>query len=118
MARLRAFNAEVMRLRALEQRGGAPGRYAWEYRLTVGPQAQQAAAWLNRFATLAQRNGVDQDAVFAARGGRRRSRSHQQRRRGSHAEQGRAHRPRPTLSLPLLATAQYAALTATELVAV
>jgi hypothetical protein len=66
LARLRAFNAGIARMRALEQRVGSPGRYEWEFRLQREPQAQESVAWLDRFAALAQTNGVDPDAVYAA----------------------------------------------------
>ena len=37
LARLRAFNAGIARMRALEQRVGSPGRYEWEFRLQREP---------------------------------------------------------------------------------
>jgi hypothetical protein len=69
LARLRAFNAGITRMRALEQRVGAPGRYEWEFRLQREPQAQESVAWLERFTALARTNGVDPEAVYAALGG-------------------------------------------------
>jgi hypothetical protein len=70
LARLRAFNAGIARMRALEQRVGSPGRYEWEFRLQREPQAQESVAWLDRFAALARTNGVDPEAVSTALGGR------------------------------------------------
>jgi hypothetical protein len=46
------------------------GRYEWEFRLQREPQAHDSVAWLDRFAALAQTNGVDPHAVFTALGGR------------------------------------------------
>src|SRR5262245_20500098 len=69
LARLRAFNAGIARMRALEQQIGSPGRYEWEFRLQREPQAQESGTWLERFAALAQTNGVDPAAVYAALGG-------------------------------------------------
>ena len=68
LARLRAFNAGIARMRTLEQRVGSPGRYEWEFRLQREPQAQESVAWLDRFTTLARTNGVDPEAVYAALG--------------------------------------------------
>jgi hypothetical protein len=67
---LRAFNAGITRMRALEQRVGGAGRYEAEFRLQREPAAAQSQAWLERFATLARTNGVDPEAVFTALGGR------------------------------------------------
>jgi hypothetical protein len=68
LARLHAFNAGVARMRTLEQRVGAPGRYESEFRLQREPEAEQSQSWLDRFATLARTNNVDPDAVFTALG--------------------------------------------------
>jgi hypothetical protein len=70
LARLHAFNAGIARMRALEQRVGARGRYESEFRRQREPEAAQSQAWLDRFATLARTNGIDPDAVFSALGGR------------------------------------------------
>ena len=70
LAHLRAFNAGITRMRALEQRVGSPGRYEWEFRLQREPQAQDSVAWLDRFTALARTNGVDPDVVWIALGGR------------------------------------------------
>jgi hypothetical protein len=70
LARLHAFNAGVARMRTLEQRVGAPGRYEYEFRLQREPEAYRSVAWLERFAALAHTNGVDPEAVFTALGGR------------------------------------------------
>jgi hypothetical protein len=67
---LRAFNAGIARMRALEQRVGGTGRYECEYRLQREPAAQQSCAWLDRFAVLARTNGIDPEAVCTALGGR------------------------------------------------
>jgi hypothetical protein len=69
LARLRAFNAGIVCMRALEQRVGSPGRYEWEFRLQREPQAQDSVAWLDRFAALARKNGVDPETVYVALGG-------------------------------------------------
>jgi hypothetical protein len=69
VARLRAFNAGIARMRALEQRVGSAGRYEYEFRLQREPEAQHSVAWLERFAALARTNGVDPDAVCSALGG-------------------------------------------------
>ena len=70
LAGLRAFNAGIARMRALEQRVGSPGRYEYEYRLQREPAAAQSQAWLDDFATLARIKGVDPEAVCTALGGR------------------------------------------------
>jgi len=70
LAALRAFNAGIARMRALEQRVGSAGRYEYAFRLQREPEAQQSQARLDRFATLARPNGVDPDEVFSALGGR------------------------------------------------
>jgi hypothetical protein len=70
LAGLRAFNAGIARMRALEQRVGSPGRYEYEYRLQREPAAAQSVAWLDYFAALAHTKGVDPEAVFTALGGR------------------------------------------------
>jgi hypothetical protein len=69
LARLRAFNTGITRMRTLEQQLGSPGRYEWEFRLQREPQAQESVAWLEQFATLARTNGVDPEAVYTALGG-------------------------------------------------
>jgi hypothetical protein len=69
LARLRAFNAGIARMRALEQRFGSPGRYEWEFRLQRELQAQESVVWLGQFTALAQTNGVDPEAVYMALGG-------------------------------------------------
>jgi hypothetical protein len=69
LARLRAFNGGIARMRTLEQRVGSPGRYEWEFRLQREPQAQESVAWLEQFATLARTNGVDPEAIYTALGG-------------------------------------------------
>jgi hypothetical protein len=70
LASLREFNAGVARWRDLEQRLGAPGRYEYEFRLARERGAQQSGAWLDHFADLARRHGIDPEAVFTALGGR------------------------------------------------
>jgi hypothetical protein len=70
LAALRAFNAGIARMRALEQRVGGAGRYEYEFRLQREPEAEQSQAWLDRFAALARTNGVDPEAVFTALGER------------------------------------------------
>ena len=70
LACLRAFNAGIARMRALEQRVGGAGRYEWEFRGAREADAQQSQAWLERFVALARTNGVDPEVVFRALGGR------------------------------------------------
>jgi hypothetical protein len=70
LAGLRAFNAGIARMRALEQRVGSAGRYEAEFRHAREAAAQQSVAWLDRFTALARTNGVDPEAVFSALGGR------------------------------------------------
>lgn len=70
LACLQAFNAGIVRMRALEQRVGSPGRYEYEFRLQREPNARQSVAWLDRLVALARQHGVDPEAVFTALGGR------------------------------------------------
>jgi hypothetical protein len=70
LACLHEFNAAIVRWRAIEQRLGGAGRYEFEYRLARETEVQQSQQWLDTFATLAQKNGIDPAAVFAALGGR------------------------------------------------
>jgi hypothetical protein len=70
LAGLRAFNAGIARMRALEQRVGSAGRYEYDYRLQRESEAHQSVAWLDRFTALARTNGVDAEAVCTALGGR------------------------------------------------
>lgn len=70
LACLHEFNAAIARWRAIEQRIGGAGRYEYEYRLARETEVQQSQQWLDTFATLAQKNGIDPAAVFAAFGGR------------------------------------------------
>jgi hypothetical protein len=70
LACLHEFNAGIVRWRTLEQRIGSTGRYEYEYRLACETAAQQSQHWLDTFATLAQKNDIDPEAVFAALGGR------------------------------------------------
>jgi hypothetical protein len=70
LAELRAFNAGIAHMRALEERVGSAGRYEYEFRLQREPAAAQSQAWLDRFTALARTNGVDPETVFRALGGR------------------------------------------------
>ena len=72
---LRAWQAMVESARHTERLFGSPGRYEWETRTslahaTLRAQAMQAEETLTEFARLAQRNGVDPEAVIEALGGR------------------------------------------------
>jgi hypothetical protein len=70
LACLRAFNAGIARMRALEQRIGSAGRYEADFRHAREAAAEQSQAWLTRFAALARPNGVDPEEVFTTLGGR------------------------------------------------
>jgi hypothetical protein len=66
---LRNYNAEVQRLRVLEQRLGQPGRYEADLYRAAYERVQAATAYCERFVAQATPKGIDVDAVYTALGG-------------------------------------------------